>query len=440
MSYLTLFDLFQQLQTSRRFFKIASNHDLFKREYLRLWLGLNSSKTSSSADWKSLCYAGLALKDGWQNMPDSLFTRAELHLLYEELIESLKSPPLVFPAFRREIFAMSTLAQDFLANPEDQFIDDEEVGFLSDGIRSYLLDHQEYFFHSTSVEKIVAVRWNIKKRCERLSIASNSTDCSESNENFLCRFFKNIKKGIKGYCRGVSLLIQESEEPVRVYVDCWESYSNSTRRINAIFGPVIEIFNDFYDARYDKRSCPRVSFFKVMNRIWQQIVFEENKDLLFWKGSQEIQEILQGADPFFSQLKRFVEAVLDLSLNELNVFFKYHSRVFIDGPYSVLESFFVEHFGKLGGQVSENILEGIFIPVTIKKIQKALEMTEKQSDLMDLEIIEKTENDEMIEFSAKNHGIPFDYTDKELEIFSQSKKEVLKDVIYNLEPCKNVYF
>ena len=445
MSYLPLPDLFQLQRTNTQLLKIASNQKLFKSEYLRCWLGLSSNGESPVTDWKSLCNARLALKKEWQELPDSIFTEAELELLYDELIETLKSPPQVLPAFRRDIFSMSTLAQDFLANIDDQFNSDFELEMFSDDIRKYLNQYQEDFFLSCPVDYLVKVRWNLRKGKERLSIVSNETDSTETSHCFLVVFFKMIKKVVKAHCKALSFVIQESNDFIRVYADLWESYSNAGRKINSMFGPVLEVFNELYEIKFQDSSCPRVSMFKVMNRIWQQEVFEVNKEKLVMLAIMEIEDVVSGKQAY-PESQRFVEGLLDLSLNELNVFFKYHSQVYIDGPYQYFHRSLVQRFAGKCNSKLESVLSLIALPVTIREIKDKSKIKSDAgdgdfgfNDMMDIEQ-EKLEDDEMIELATRNYGIMLEVSMNEMALFSQNKEEKIQDVILYLDKCKNVYF
>lgn len=437
MSYLNLSELLNISQVSRKFYTLANSQPLYKREFLRLWIGLPASDQRIVSNWKSLCLAGIKAKAGWRNLPDSLFTEAELGLLYDELINALKEPPFVMPALRRDIFNMPTLSQDFLANPEDQFYQDPDLEYFSDDIRSYLQQNSSELYFLTPLSDIIRIRWNIKKDKERFSIGSEMTESSESPSNFLIHFYKYIKKVIKLYCIGVNLHILEADEPLTAYADCWENYSNACRKINSLFLPVTDLINEFYEANYQSESCPKTCFFKVMNSIWRKFVFEPCKDLICGKVVEEIYALYMGGDSFFAQSRRIVEALADLSLTELNVFFKFHSMLALEGPYSYLNAKVVKFVEEAG---FHEVVAEVFLPVTARQAKQAYMQRVGSIDMASIpHNFEKNENDLMIEFSAQNHGINMNYNNTEIASFSQCKEHKLLDVINLLENYKIMY-
>lgn len=437
MSYLNLSELLNISQVSRKFYTLANSQPLYKREFLRLWIGFPASDERIVSNWKSLCLAGIKVKAGWRNLPDSIFTESELCLLYDELINTLKEPPFVMPLLRRDIFNMPTLSQDFLANPEDQFYQDQDLEYFSDGIRSYLQESSSELYFTTPLSSIIQIRWNIKKDKERFSIGSEMTESSESCPNFLIHFYKYIKKVIKIHCIGVSLLILEADEPLASYANCWENYSNACRKINSLFLPVTELINDFYEANYQPESCPKTNFFKVMNSIWRKFVFEPCKDIICGKVVEEIFSFYRGGDSFFAQSRRIVEALADLSLNELNVFFKHHSLLALEGPYSYLNGKIVQFVAANG---FHDVVEEIVLPVTARQAKQAYMERIGSIEIANIsQNYEKTESDLMIEFSAENHGIKMNYNNSEIALYSQCKEHKILDVINLLENYKIMY-
>lgn len=438
MSYLNLFELLNFSQVSRKFYTLANTQPLYKREFLRLWINFPSSNERIRSDWKSLCLAGIKVKAGWQNIPDSIFTKTELNLLFDELFDTLRNPPFVLPPMRRAIFSMPTLSQDFLANPEDQFMQDEELEYFSDGIRTYLQENSSDLYFTTSTSDLIQIRWNIKKDKERLSIGSQQTDTSESSSNNLILIYKQIKKVLKTYCKGLQLLILESDSPLETYSNTWENYSNSARKINSLFLPITDLLNDFYEASYHSESCPRTNFYKIMNSVWRENVFEPCKELICNETLNELQSLYKGGDPFFSQSRRIVEALVDLSLTELNIFFKYHSMLKLEGPYSYLHQKVVEFVSANANQgFHQDILQEILLPVTVREAKLAFMVSQNLEFPENL--LKKTDEDELIEISAQNHGINMNYNTTEIALFSQNKEQHLLEIINFLEPYKNVY-
>ena len=438
MSYLNLFELLNISQVSRKFYVLANSQPLYKREFLQLWINCPSSNERIKSDWKSLCLAGIKVKAGWQNIPDSIFSKTELVLLYDELINTLRSPPFVLPQMRRTIFSMPTLSQDFLANPEDQYVQDEDLEYFSDGIRIYLQENSSDLYFTTSNSDLIQIRWNIKKDKERLSIGSQQTDSSESSSNSLILIYKQIKKVIKTHCKGLRLLILESETPLETYSNNWENFSNSARKINSLFLPITDLLNDFYEANYHPESCPRTNFFKIMNSIWRENVFEPCKDLICQEVLNELQSLYKGEDPFFSQSRRIVEALNDLSLTELNVFFKNHSMLKLEGPYSYFHQKLVESVAANANTgFHQDILQEVVLPVTVREAKQAYLVSQNLEIPQDL--LQKTDEDEFIEISAQNHGINMNYNTTEIALFSQNKEQRLVEIINFLELYRNVY-
>ena len=381
-------------------------------------------------------------------MSDSIFTRFELNILYNEIFQTLAFPPPVFPVLRRDIFCFPTIIQDLLGNPEYQFQTEFELEEYSDVISNYLTEYSDSLYHETSKEDLASIRWNAKKTHERDSIGSMSTqDSDENRQGDLIEFFKGIKKCIKLYCLGVGELLNESNDLLNLYCNYWENFSFSIKRINSLFLPVTEMINEFYEMRYGgSNGCPRINFMKIMTGIWRKKVFERCKERILNEVVNEIYK-LRGEELQYGniiQSKRICESLLDLSLNELNIFFKNHSLLALEGPYQYIHMGVLEHLKEyyqafnVNYAKEEEIISNIFINVTLREARRVYckiigQITSNLEMIIESENYEKNDDDLMLEWRAQCLGINTCQNSEDLWKFSQCREDKLIDILNHLQ-------
>ncbi|OMJ93744.1 hypothetical protein SteCoe_3184 [Stentor coeruleus] len=448
MTNLSLSELLEVRIVNKRFYNACNLPDVYRREFIALWMTSSNTLRQASINWKSLCLAGIRAKLYWQNLSDEIFTRQELRILYDELVSTLASPSPIFPALRRDIFSMPTLIQDLLANPDDQYLTDYELEQYSDSVANYLEEYSEELYYQTPTNNLVSVRWNTRKTHERDSIGSVSTQCSDDfGDGFLITLVKAIKKPVRVFCKATSQLLLESSSPLQNYSNAWESYTFAAKKINSLFLPVTELINDFYEIKFGTEALapPRINMLKILLRLWRKNVFEPCKTLILEEVIKEVNQIKENnmANLYWAESRRIVESLLDLSLNELSVFFKQHSLLKLEGPYFFLHSGILDHLKKYYNnfpgvfETEQEVLSGIFIPATVREARRTYCITigtKFQDHILLNESLNQDKNDEdlMIEWSAQNYGIPTDHNSEILSRFSQCRDHKLSDILNQL--------
>lgn len=445
MTYLSLPELLNASQVCKRFYYSSNVPCLYRREFLHIWTSLTDGPGQASDNWKSLCLSGSRVKQYWQNLSDYLFTRSEIKLLYEEVVNTLAFPTPVMPSFRRDVFSFPTLVQDLLANPSDQYLIDDEFEEYSNVISSYLQEFSEDLYYKTSSTDLACARWNAQRPKERDSIGSVSTqDSYENSESYLISLFKAIKKSIKVYCEGIAQVTLEASDVLDAYCNSWENYSFSIKKINSLFLPVTETINDFYDLCYPGKDCPRINFMKVMTGIWRKKVFDLCKEKLVIAVIQEYSYLKKNKYINGCNSKRLVESLLDISLNELTIFFKSHSLVNIEGSYNYLHLSILEYLKEsyktldIDFSLEEDLLRYMFLPVTVREARRIYcevvgNATGNEEFIKASQDFTKNEDDLMIEWRAKNIGIPTNFESEDLWKFSQCRDTKLIDILNHLQ-------
>lgn len=450
MTFLNLPELLLMSQVNKRFYQACSSPMLYRREFLSNWMNSEYICNRACISWKSLCLKGIRNKRYWRDLSDCVFTSSEVEVLYAEIVQSLSRPFPTFPVFRRDVLSFPTVIQDLLANPEDQFEIDIEGQEYSDVIGKYFNDFSEDLYHQIGDNELVKIRWNAKggNNKNRESIGSVDTQASyqDVSGSYLVRFFKGVKKCVKTFCQAVGLLVLESDSPIETYCNYWENFTYSIKSINSVFLPVTEMINEFYEMRYGKDSGPGINFVKVMAAIWREKVFETCKDLLTSKVLAEVQD-LRGKNITYGydiSTKRLVESLLDISLNELNIFFKNHSLLTIEGPYKLLHQAVIgsltEYYSAVCVDFSseEGFLNMIFPVATVREAKRTYcsvigTLTSNPALIAESQNYGKTEEDEAIEWKMSNFGISTSQEPIDMWRFSQCRESKLIDIINYLQ-------
>ncbi|CAG9322419.1 unnamed protein product [Blepharisma stoltei] len=361
VSYLSLPELFTVTQVNKSFNKAAETPSLWKREFLRIWIQDQDLKSELEFNvhgfWKYLCIKGLKSQINWKNLSGSLFTDAEVSFLYDELQTALKSPLIPCIAFRRDIHSFPTLLQDVFGNPMDQFSEDMDIDYIST-FENYMNSAGSYLCAEiqslSDLTLLAASRWNLVSAeaiCEDRPSNSSESTCDTDEEvsckfsykgtkSLLLQFYACLKKSIELFCEGVSYSLLESNDIINEYVQTWNNFSASTKNINDLFSPLTEMINEVYDAKFGENcEAPRLNLVRIMIACWRRIVFERVQDKLIDQilrmiKQERISVIEQKTDyNVLDSLKGVVDAIMDISLNELTVYLKNHSKLQLEGPY-----------------------------------------------------------------------------------------------------------
>ena len=445
MNYLSLPELLTTAVVNKRFLSASNLQRVYRREFLRIWMSSPDTLEQASTSWKSLCLRGIRSKKYWQNLSACDFTIFDIRVLYDEVIESLACPPPVFPVLRRDIFSFPTLMQDLLANPQDQYLGDFDSQVYAEEIERHLKTYSEELYQETSNTDLVRIRWCAGKKCGRDSVGSMCTQASYEDipgKSYLIQLFTGVKKCVKAHCAAVSELIIENQEVLGAYSNYWESFTYAISKINSLFLPVTEMINEFYEIRFQgKDACPRVNFYKVMADIWRKSVFERCKEKLLAAVIQEISSLRKNQVEYWYSIesKRLAEGLLDISLNELNIFFKSHSMLALEGPYQFLHLGLVDYLKEFYQTTpvdfasEENLLASIFPAVTVREARRvycAVLGTANSNSLLlqESQNFDKTEDDLMTEWRASNLGIPISQSSEDLWKYSQCRESKLIDI------------
>ena len=450
MTYLSLPEILSAAVVNRRFLSASNSQRVYRREFLRIWMNSTDTQGQASTLWKSLCLRGINSKRYWQNLSACDFTIFDIRVLYEEVIEALASPPPVFPVLRRDIFSFPTLMQDLLANPQDQYMCEVDCQVYSEEIDTHLQMFSGELYQQTSNTDLIRIRWCAGKKCGRESIGSVSTQASYEDvpgNSYLVQLFTGVKKCVKAHCAAVAEVIMENEEALVVYSNYWENFTYSISKINSLFLPVTAMINEFYEMRFpDKDSCPRVNFLKVMSGIWRKSVFERCKERLLAAVIQEISSLRKEKLEYWYSIesKRLAEGLLDISLNELNIFFKSHSMLALEGPYQYLHLGVIDYLKgyyqatPVDFTSEENLLANIFPTVTVREARRvycAILGTANSDSLLvqESQNFDKTEDDLMAEWRASNIGIPISQSSEDLWKYSQCRESKIIDIFNYLQ-------
>ncbi|CAG9325483.1 unnamed protein product [Blepharisma stoltei] len=364
VSYLSLPDLFTMAQVNKSFNKAAETPSLWKREFLKIWIqddGLNSQLDyNTHRYWKQLCIKGLKSQNNWKKLPGRLFTHAEISLLYNELQGVLKSPAIPIISFRRDINTFPTLLQDIFGNPQDQHSEDMDIDTIQT-FEDYLNSAGNCLCaeirNASDLTLLAASRWNLISTdaiCEERPSDSSESTCDtdeevsckfsyKSTKSFLLEFYICLKKSIELFCEGISYFLLESNDILNDYLQVWNNFAASAKNANELFYPLVEMINEVYEAKFGEvLDAPRMSLIRMMIAGWRRIVFERVQEKLISQIVKMIESvrklIFEGKVDYLAvdSLKSIVDAIMDISLNELTVYFKSHSKLQLEGPYLAL--------------------------------------------------------------------------------------------------------
>lgn len=108
-----------------------------------------------------------------------------------------------------------------------------------------------------------------------------------------------------------------------------------------MFSPISELINEIYEVNFpESEGSPKMTFMRYMITSWRRNVFSKiqdnlTKDINEMIDSQRL-NLIDGKNLDYLKvdtLRMIVECLMDISLNELNVYFKNHSRLQLEGPY-----------------------------------------------------------------------------------------------------------
>mmetsp|Transcript_18927 Transcript_18927/g.18939 ORF Transcript_18927/g.18939 Transcript_18927/m.18939 type:complete len:415 (+) Transcript_18927:438-1682(+) len=211
--------------------------------------------------------------------------------------------------------------------------------------------------NASDLTLLAASRWNLISTdaiCEERPSDSSESTCDTDEEvsckfsykttqSFLLEFYICLKKSIELFCEGISYFLLESDDILNDYLQAWNNFAASAKNANELFYPLVEMINEVYEAKFgDILDAPRMSLIRMMIVSWRRIVFERVQEKLISEIVKMIESerklIFEGKVDYLAvdNLKSIVEAIMDISLNELTVYFKSHSKLQLEGPYLAL--------------------------------------------------------------------------------------------------------
>ncbi|OMJ88562.1 hypothetical protein SteCoe_9516 [Stentor coeruleus] len=381
--YLELHEIITISSVCRRYKIVSNKPSLYKREYIRLFMTDPEVSRKPSSEWRNLCIKALHLNFYQLSFKCPILNQSDIKIFFNELTSTLKSPDLVFPELRRDYLTFPTLIQDLLGNP-------------------YPLENNQY--------SQVTKQFNTKLNQIKSFFKSNPSD-------FLKKFLKPLSKIIKSkiinYCKAIELAIHESIFPIKDYMKYWEIYGFSIKRLYTILYPFMEYFNEeFYQDDICVDMFEHMNFMRSMIQIWIENVFMVRREQIFEEVDKVNRMIIEKEVDVMSifGIKTFVESLLDLSLDEITVHFKDHSRLQVKCPYREVHEKVVNFFniesilGKIDLDVLD-ILYQIWPCVTYKKIVENV-INSCGNDIIDKNNFEASVNtgDFFINFRAKIVG------------------------------------
>ncbi|OMJ80239.1 hypothetical protein SteCoe_19555 [Stentor coeruleus] len=361
-----------------RKYRLASNKpSLYKREYIRLFMADSEISQHPSSEWRNLCIRALQINFNQLSFQSPYLNRSDIKFFFNELTSTLQSPDLVFPELRRDYLSFPTLIQDLLGNPNP-------------------LERNQY--------PQVTKKFNTKFNQIKYFFELNPSDFLT---NFLQPLSKMIKSQIVNYCKAVDLAIYESISPIEEYMKYWEIYGFTIKKMYTLLYPFMEYFN----AELCKNMFENMNFMKFMIQIWIENVFMTRREQIFKEIERVNWKIVEkGVNTIgVFRFKAFIESFLDLSLNEVTLHFKNHSRLQVKGPYrdiheKVVEFFNVESTLK---KIDLDVLDNLYLVwpcVTYRKIVE--NVINICRNVVEKENFEASANDGdfLIELKAKNLG------------------------------------
>mmetsp|Transcript_23691 Transcript_23691/g.23449 ORF Transcript_23691/g.23449 Transcript_23691/m.23449 type:complete len:422 (+) Transcript_23691:399-1664(+) len=239
----------------------------------------------------------------------------------------------------------------------DQFSEDMDIDYIST-FENYMISAGSYLCaeiqSSTDLALLAASRWNLisaEAICEDRPSDSSESTCDTDEEvsckfsykgtkSLLLQFYACLKKSIELFCEGVSYSLLESNDLINDYLQAWNNFSASTKNINDLFSPLTEMINEVYDAKFGENcEAPRLNLVRIMIVCWRRIVFERVQDKLIDEIVRMIKQerlaVIEQKSNYLvlDNLKGVVDAIMDISLNELTVYLKNHSKLQLEGPY-----------------------------------------------------------------------------------------------------------
>ena len=404
--YLSLTDLLSVSQVNKKFSLSAKNQSIFKREFLKIWISNSECSKAFLIDWKYLCVKGLRIDTYWNTVPMNIIKREYIDVIHKEVRDALSTPEIIIPELRKDMLSFPTIIQDMLGNNNESICS----------------------FYP----------YNIKSSFKNVKIMI-SKDPDTIFLNFLMPIMNAIKKSISLYCKGVKSIICENEDILETYIEQWSSYSLSIKRLNMLLSPISDMINYFYSIKEPLvTDVLDFSVIKMMIDIWKTKVFNKLKIRLFYQFLKELDVTRKQSFCFYlcQRPKIFIESILDITLNQINIHFKNHSKLLLEDPYKSLHDlalFTSINYYQACDAEDADVISYIFPQVTaieLKKLSNEIikERFNTTNDLEFLETIKKNE-DFTIEFKAKHLGL----TTEDIFKYSQCKNINLIDVLTHIQ-------
>lgn len=381
--YLEMNEIITIGSVCRKYRSASNKASLYKREYIRLFMTDTEDSRKPSSEWRNLCIRAFKLNFHQLSFQNPILSRSDIKFFFDELTSTLQSPDLTFPELRRDYLSFPTLIQDLLGNP-------------------YPLENNQY--------PQMTKKFNTKLDPIKRFFELNPSDFLK---NFLQPLSKLIKSQLVNYCKAVELAISESISPIEEYMKYWELYGFSIKKLYTLFYPFMECFNEgFYQAGFSKDMFEHMNFMKFMIQIWRENVFLVRREQIFEEAEKFNRMIVDKKIDVMGifRFKAFVESLLDMSLDEVTVHFKNHSRLQVKGPYRDVHEKAVKFFNIESTliKIDLDILDTLYLIwpcVTYRKIVDNV-INSCVNDVVEKESFETSANDGdfLIELKAKNLG------------------------------------
>ena len=406
-AYLSLTDLLSFGLVNKRLYTITQSASLFKREFCRLWLNRSIDSKTDSSSWKKICVDSLWINRYLNSLHCSESAKAHTSRILKAVTEILADPQLLLPELRRDIISYPTIFQNILAGPNDAqypspvFFDLEILSSLSPS------------FHF--LENIF---------CQ---------DPQQIFQQILLPLSIAIRNSLSNHCKGVALFISESSDILASYCELWEYYCSGIKRISEILQPLADMINEIIVA---KDTSIHLSFETLMMEVWKEQVFGQLQSSLYENFMQNIRRVrtAENSNYLFEKCKQFVEYVLDITLNEVNIHFKNYSKIVIEEPYRSLHELVLEEsqefYQKCSVDYEDIEVSNYVFPqatsVALKKMySKAIgeRLNLQNFEIDDIESIRR-DQDFLVKYRAKTLGV----TKEDIYQYSLCKAVSLVDI------------
>lgn len=200
-----------------------------------------------------------------------------------------------------------------------------------------------------------------------LNYKPESSQNKKVNQNLIIMILSTFELNFIWYCQFLCSLIKNQmgcKKKLQLYVELFKEYVLSLQSISLDLQPLSTAINESYEFNFEfYPKFPKFSFWRMGMKIWVKEVSENISDSLNKIALKEILKlqrknlaeilltrnrptssiyIIEEAKKEFEILSEYVNAVIDISLNEISIYSSCHQLVELENPYKVFEEMFLD--------------------------------------------------------------------------------------------------